>query len=184
GQFKSTVACNTCNKSSVKFDAFMYLTLPISSSKCDIYECLELFLKRESMCGESKWKCPNCKQYRDSTKKIDIWKLPPLLIIHLKRFKYEGVWRDKIVSNVDYPIENLNLNKYLSGPNMKKLDYTYKLYGISNHSGTMDGGHYTSMCRNFQLGRWFKYDDSEVKEMTSLSALKSPTNYILFYSLS
>ena len=37
GQFKSTVTCSFCNKKSVKFDAFMYLTLPIPSSRCNIY---------------------------------------------------------------------------------------------------------------------------------------------------
>ncbi len=56
------------------------------------------------MTGECKWKCPRCKQYREATKKIDIWRLPPLLIVHLKRFKYQGVWRDKITTYCDYTI--------------------------------------------------------------------------------
>ncbi|RNA25626.1 ubiquitin carboxyl-terminal hydrolase 8 isoform X2 [Brachionus plicatilis] len=182
GQFRSTVTCSTCGKKSVKFDAFMYLTLPIFTSKCNLHECLDLFLRSENMSGESKWKCPNCKQYRDATKKIDIWKLPPLLIIHLKRFKYEGVWRDKITSNVDYPIENLDLNRFLTGPTVSGVSNNYRLYGITNHIGTMDGGHYISMCRHLEMDRWVKYDDSDVKELSSTSALKSPASYILFYS--
>lgn len=141
-----------------------------------------MFLRSENMSGESKWKCPDCKQYRDATKKIDIWKLPPLLIIHLKRFKYEGVWRDKINSYVDFPINDLDLKRFLSGPNQMGLDYNYRLNGVTNHIGTMDGGHYTSMCRHFELDRWFKYDDTDVKEITSQSALKSPASYILFYT--
>lgn len=134
------------------------------------------------MSGESKWKCPRCKQYRNATKKIDIWRLPPLLIIHLKRFKYNGLWRDKITSNVDYPIENLNLDKYVMGKNSIKTNNNYKLYAISNHSGTLDGGHYTAMCRNYDFDRWFRFDDSDVKEVTNAAALKSPMAYILFYS--
>lgn len=37
GQFKSTVTCSQCQKQSVKFDAFMYLTLPILATKCNLY---------------------------------------------------------------------------------------------------------------------------------------------------
>jgi hypothetical protein len=37
GMFRSIVACLTCGKQSVKFDAFMYLTLPISQSRCSLY---------------------------------------------------------------------------------------------------------------------------------------------------
>ena len=36
GQFKSTVTCLTCNKQSIKFDAFMYLTLPLLGQRCTI----------------------------------------------------------------------------------------------------------------------------------------------------
>lgn len=134
------------------------------------------------MSGESKWKCPKCKEYRDATKKIDIWKLPPLLVIHLKRFKYHGLWRDKITTNVDYPIDNLNLDKYILGNDSKSKQNNYNLYAISNHSGTLDGGHYTAMCRHFEHDRWFKFDDTDVKEINSTSSLKSPLSYILFYS--
>lgn len=133
------------------------------------------------MSGESKWKCPRCKEYRDAAKKIDIWRLPPLLIIHLKRFKYHGLWRDKITTNVDFPVENLNLDRYVIGSRPQSPS-NYNLYAVSNHNGTLDGGHYTAMCRHFQFDRWFKFDDSEVKEMSSLSMIRSPLSYILFYS--
>lgn len=135
------------------------------------------------MSGESKWKCPQCREYRDAEKKIDIWKLPPLLIVHLKRFKYQGLWRDKITTHVDYPI-NLNLDKYLHSDARVKSNNSnnYRLYAISNHSGTLDGGHYTSMCRNFKMDRWFKYDDTHVKEITNPESLISPQAYILFYA--
>lgn len=180
GQFKSTVTCLACEKKSVKFDAFMYLTLPLLTRRCSLYECLDLFSKPEEMFGESKWKCPKCKLYRNAKKTIQIWKLPPLLIIHLKRFKYHGVWRDKITTMVDYPLENLNLESFV----INKPQNKYRLYAISNHSGNLDGGHYTAMCRHFLFNKWFKFDDSTVKEITDLSTLNSPSSYILFYSQS
>jgi ubiquitin carboxyl-terminal hydrolase 8 len=134
------------------------------------------------MTGKCQWNCPQCKVHRDAEKKIDIWKLPPLLIIHFKRFKYQGVWRDKITTNIDFPIENLKLDKYiLNGEARSQLKNTYRLYAISNHSGTLDGGHYTAMCRNYELNRWLKFDDTDVKEVNTTSII-SPLAYILFYT--
>ena len=102
--------------------------------------------------------------------------------MHL-RFKYQGVWRDKIKTTVDYPIDNLDLSKYvLSTDESKKRSHKYKLFAVANHTGTLDGGHYTALCKNEKLNRWFKYDDSIVKE-ADLGSLKSnPSSYILFYA--
>ncbi len=30
--------------------------------------------------------CSNCKEHREAFKKMEIWKLPKVLVIHLKRF--------------------------------------------------------------------------------------------------
>lgn len=146
-----------------------------------LQKCLDLFLQAEKMSGESKWKCPQCKKYQEASKRIEIWRLPPVLIIHLKRFKYQGVWRDKITTQVDYPIENLNLDRYVVGNDRTAKPNNYQLYAVSNHSGTMDGGHYTAVCRHFEYNKWFKFDDSEVKLVDSVNSLASPLSYILFY---
>ena len=137
------------------------------------------------MSGESQWKCPRCKELRDATKKIDIWKLPQLLIIHLKRFKYHGMWRDKINVNVDYPVDKpLYLDKYVMRPATDaSASAGYRLYATSNHTGTMDGGHYTAMCRHVKTGCWFRFDDTNVRKLDEpSSALKMPSSYILFYA--
>jgi ubiquitin carboxyl-terminal hydrolase 8 len=166
----------------------MYLTLPlfsVNTTRCHLLDCLNSFLRPEEMKGESKWKCPNCKDYREATKKIDIWRLPPLLIIHLKRFNYSGMWRNKLTTKVDYPIDNLNLDDFVLNNNNKmseKSKNSYHLYAISNHLGTMDGGHYTAMCRHTDNNRWYRFDDTLVKEIKDLSELQTPTSYILFYS--
>ncbi|XP_015281336.1 PREDICTED: ubiquitin carboxyl-terminal hydrolase 8 [Gekko japonicus] len=86
GQFKSTVQCLTCHKKSRTFEAFMYLSLPLAStSKCTLQECLRLFSKEEKLTDNNRFYCSHCKTRRDSLKKIEIWKLPPVLLVHLKR---------------------------------------------------------------------------------------------------
>uniref|UniRef100_A0A8B9DVB6 Ubiquitin carboxyl-terminal hydrolase 8 n=1 Tax=Anser cygnoides TaxID=8845 RepID=A0A8B9DVB6_ANSCY len=178
GQFKSTVQCLTCHKKSRTFEAFMYLSLPLAStSKCTLQECLRLFSKEEKLTDNNRFYCSHCKTRRDSLKKIEIWKLPPVLLVHLKRFSYDGRWKQKLQTSVDFPLETLDLSQYVIGPknNLKR----YNLF--SNHYGGLDGGHYTAYCKNASKQRWFKFDDHEVSEI-SASSVKSSAAYILFYS--
>uniref|UniRef100_A0A8C7WLT3 Ubiquitin carboxyl-terminal hydrolase n=1 Tax=Oryzias sinensis TaxID=183150 RepID=A0A8C7WLT3_9TELE len=180
GQFKSTVQCSTCHRKSRTFETFMYLSLPLAStSKCSLQDCLRLFSKEEKLTDNNKVFCRHCKAHRDSTKKLEIWKVPPILLVHLKRFSYEGRWKQKLQTSVDFPLDNLDLTQYVIGP--KQTLKRYYLYGVSNHYGGLDGGHYTAYCKNATKQRWYKFDDHEVSEI-STSSVKSSAAYILFYS--
>ncbi|XP_068131483.1 ubiquitin carboxyl-terminal hydrolase 8 [Hyperolius riggenbachi] len=178
GQFKSTVQCLTCHKKSRTFEAFMYLSLPLPSSKCSLQDCLKSFSKEEKLTDNNRFYCSNCKTRRDSTKKIEIWKLPPVLLVHLKRFSYEGRWKQKLQTHVDFPLEHLDLSPYVIGP---KIFKKYNLFGVSNHYGGLDGGHYTAYCKNALKQRWCKFDDHEVSDI-SVSSVKTSAAYILFYT--
>ncbi|KAM5235535.1 ubiquitin carboxyl-terminal hydrolase 8-like [Ctenodactylus gundi] len=180
GQFKSTVQCLACHRRSRTFEAFMYLSLPLAStSKCTLQDCLRLFSKEEKLTDNNRFYCSHCRARRDSLKKIEIWKLPPVLLVHLKRFSYDGRWKQKLQTSVDFPLENLDLAQYVIGPknNLKR----YNLFSVSNHYGGLDGGHYTAYCRNAARQRWFKFDDHEVSDI-SVSSVKSSAAYILFYT--
>ncbi|GFO37995.1 ubiquitin carboxyl-terminal hydrolase 8, partial [Plakobranchus ocellatus] len=179
GQLKSSLKCGTCMKTSVTFQAFMFLSLPIpASSKCSLQDCIRAFLKPEMMTGSSKWKCPRCKVERDSEKKIEIWKLPPILLVGLNRFYSEGMWMQKKSTYVDFPVNDLDLSQYIIGPPPRNK---YSLYGISNHYGTMEGGHYTAFCRNPVNKKWHKFDDQDVYEI-SPSDVKTSAAFVLYYS--
>lgn len=92
GQIKSTVKCKVCTRESATYESFsnLSLELPIASSKCDIQQCLNMYFYGENITG---WKCPTCKVERDAIKKLDISKLPPILVIHFKRYvaKYKNI---------------------------------------------------------------------------------------------
>uniref|UniRef100_A0A3Q3XL41 Ubiquitin carboxyl-terminal hydrolase 8 n=1 Tax=Mola mola TaxID=94237 RepID=A0A3Q3XL41_MOLML len=180
GQFKSTVQCLTCHRKSRTFETFMYLSLPLASTnKCSLQDCLRLFSKEEKLTDNNKVFCRHCKAHRDSTKKLEIWKVPPILLVHLKRFSYEGRWKQKLQTTVDFPLDSLDLGQYVIGPKLSLKRYS--LYGVSNHYGGLDGGHYTAYCKNTPKQRWYKFDDHEVSEI-STSSVKSSAAYILFYS--
>ncbi|XP_033105688.1 ubiquitin carboxyl-terminal hydrolase 8-like isoform X2 [Anneissia japonica] len=180
GQYKSTVQCETCLNIMVKFDTFMYLSLPIpKSNKCSLTDCLDHFSKPEKLTGDNAVKCTRCRVKRNSIKTITIWRTPPVLIIHLKRFYFEGRWRQKLQTNIDFPLTGLDLIPHTVGP---KVNCSYFLYGVSSHTGGLDGGHYTAMCKNPRTKKWYKYDDHEVYDISSSRAKQGSAAYILFYS--
>lgn len=48
--------------------------------------------------------CPTCKKHQQATKKFDLWSLPKILVVHLKRFSYNRYWRDKLDTVVEFPV--------------------------------------------------------------------------------
>ena len=68
-------------------------------------ECLKLYTSQEKLGADDAWYCPNCQKHQQATKKFDLWSLPEVLIIHLKRFSYNRYWRDKIDTVIDFPLK-------------------------------------------------------------------------------
>lgn len=48
----------------------------------------ELFTTKEKLGAEDPWYRPNCKERQQARKKLDLYSLPPVLMVHLKRFSY------------------------------------------------------------------------------------------------
>jgi len=75
--------------------------------------CLELFNTKEQLGEDDLWYCNLCREHVQATKKLDLWKLPDILVIHLKRFSYKNRYlREKLETLVDYPLEGLDLTDY------------------------------------------------------------------------
>lgn len=70
-----------------------------------LQQCLELFSHEEQLNAENAWYCSQCKKHQEATKKIDLWRLPEILVVHLKRFSYSSIWRDKIDAFIDFPLK-------------------------------------------------------------------------------
>lgn len=79
---------------------------------------------------------------------MSIYRFPPLLVIHLKRFHYSSWRRDKINTSVKFPTEGLDLSPYTDNTKIDDEKTSYNLYGISHHSGYMSGGHYVADIKN------------------------------------
>ncbi|KAK9692624.1 ubiquitin carboxyl-terminal hydrolase, variant 2 [Basidiobolus ranarum] len=140
-------------------------------------ECLEEFMKEEQLGEGNLWFCSNCQKYQRATKKIDLWKLPEVLVIHLKRFYHTNSYRKKLEVFVDFPSEFINLAKWLS---TNSTNSTYRLYAVVNHFGNMNSGHYTTFAINEGENCWFEFDDLRIKKIDPDSMVTSSA-YILFY---
>lgn len=194
GQLRNTMICQNrnretnggnecgCGHKNVRFDPFMYLSLSIGDGCQTLDDCLALYCEEELLTGDDMWYCPRCKENVEATKTIDLWMLPPILIIHLKRFKFSAEGhRSKIDRSVDYPLQNWNLK------NMKRSrggSYPlYDLYAVSHHRGQVGHGHYTAQAINRFDGKWYDFNDSKYTpidpEEEGLGS--GPSAYCLFY---
>ncbi|XP_065900676.1 ubiquitin carboxyl-terminal hydrolase 4-like isoform X2 [Dysidea avara] len=143
----------------------------------NLLDCVKLFTVEEQLGEEDPWYCPNCKEHKQAFKKFDLWKLPEILVIHLKRFTYNRYWRDKLDVLVDFPVHALDLSSEMINPD--EPEPIYDLYAVANHYGGMGGGHYTAYGKNAN-GKWYHFDDSHVSE-TDENHVVTSAAYVLFY---
>ena len=190
GQLRSMVTCSACGKTSSTFNTFMFLSLPIvpmasHSRYFTLQSCIEGFLAPEILDASNSWYCPRCKGPRAANKKLDLWRLPPVLIFHIKRFSYQGPFRDKIDQTVDFPIEGFDMADFVSGERLRQQNNAssiYDLFAVSNHYGNLSGGHYKALGRAEASGQWHEFDDSRVTPISKDFIIKERSAaYILFY---
>jgi len=147
--------------------------------KVTLDDCLELFLQEEKLSAEDPWYCPACAEFVQASKKFDLWKLPEVLIIQLKRFSYSRYWRDKLDTYVEFPLKGLDLTPFTQGEH--KPTQLYDLFAISNHYGGLGGGHYTAFAKTKSTDEWYHFDDSSVSRVHQAGDVKTKAAYVLCY---
>ena len=139
------------------------------------------FCLHEKLEKENEYFCPNCKRNVNAYHKSDIFYMPPYLIISIKRFKRNYLSKTKVQllkvnDNLNYNIDYIDLDNFVSGPKNPKNIYT--LYAVNQHSGSNEGGHYNTACKNF--GKWYMFDDHAVFTCDD-DMICVPEGYLLFY---
>ena len=158
-------------------EPFFIINLPIpkKNKSPSLMDCFDLYVEGEVMDGDNCIMLDETNEKVDAKKSIMFWSFPDILVIDIKRFNAKN--RKKKVM-VDFPLENLNLSKYVIGYNNDS--YVYDLYGVCNHSGSVMGGHYTSFVKNAN-GKWYHYNDTNVSEVGMEQQIKTPKAYCFFY---
>ncbi|KAL8207878.1 hypothetical protein R6Q57_007290 [Mikania cordata] len=145
-----------------------------------LFSCLDAFLKEEPLGPDDMWYCPGCNEHQQATKKLDLWRLPNIIVFHLKRFSYSRFLKNKLDTFVDFPIHNLDLSKYVKNKDSCGGFSVYELYAISNHYGGLGGGHYSAYAKLVEEDRWYHFNDSHVTPVSEGDIVTSAA-YLLFY---
>ncbi|GMS95348.1 hypothetical protein PENTCL1PPCAC_17523, partial [Pristionchus entomophagus] len=152
-------------------------SVPEPRHDVELIDCINLFTKEEQLAEQDSWYCPQCKEHVRAMKKLDIWKLPQILIVHLKRFQYSRWSREKIDTQVSIPGTDFHLRDILA--NDSHEDAIYDLQAVSHHSGGLGGGHYTATARNGDT--WYYFNDAHVSKTTPPYGSPSTSPYLLVY---
>lgn len=109
-----------------------------------------------------------------ATKQVFIETLPPVLILHLKRFQYDNTGgTQKIWKKVGYPLD-LEIPREVF-PQHRRGAYMvhgglpkYRLIGVVYHHGrNASGGHYTVDVRRQDGREWIRLDDTIIRRVRS-----------------
>lgn len=104
-----------------------------------IENLLDEFVKEEKLSEDNMWYCSSCKKHQEAPKKFDLWKMPDVLVIHLKRFSNERAFRDKIDTFIDFPINGLDLTDRVEGKKVAaKLAAEGQAADLIEETGTND----------------------------------------------
>ncbi|KAL3119439.1 hypothetical protein niasHT_002527 [Heterodera trifolii] len=164
----SVIKCITCNASSVRFESVNQLSIELSTN----FDCLKL-----KDCIEAHFSST------PATRSTKIWKIPEILIVHLKRFSQNDGNFVKNEVEVTFNVNELNLSPYIH--EMSPLpNSAFTLYAMTNHSGSLNIGHYTSAVVNLTSTdqQWLSFNDDSCIPCAAPSP-SSQSAFLLYYKL-
>lgn len=226
GQLLSQVTCLACDHRSNTVEPFWDLSLEFperyhsnsresaAQASCHLTEMLAKFTETEALEGNI-YACDQCNAARRRTsskpvilteaqKQLMVHKLPQVLRLHLKRFRWSGRnHREKIGVHVSFD-QLLNMEPYCcreprgvscssptaptapSSPSSpgspRPKHFLYELSAVVMHHGKGFGsGHYTAYCYNTEGGFWVHCNDSKLN-VCSVDEVCRAQAYILFYT--
>ena len=102
-----------------------------NSGNITLDHCLQYFTEEESLEKGNEWHCNKCKRRVMASKQIELFYLPRIMCICLTRFLKKGRFYDYTKNNslVEFPLDNLNMERYLCGPD--KFHSKYDLFAVS-----------------------------------------------------
>ncbi|XP_052591776.1 ubiquitin carboxyl-terminal hydrolase 46 [Peromyscus californicus insignis] len=185
GTLTNETRCLNCETVSSKDEDFLDLSVDVEQNT-SITHCLRDFSNTETLCSEQKYYCETCCSKQEAQKRMRVKKLPMILALHLKRFKYmeqAAQVHTKLSYRVVFPLELRPLG-YKEG-----LVYLVT-FAPSFFSSGPNRGHYITIVKSH--GFWLLFDDDIVEKidaqaieefygLTSDISKNSESGYILFY---
>jgi len=189
GTLTNETRCLNCETVSAKDEDFLDLSIDVDANT-SVSHCLRVFSNTETLCLEQKYYCEVCHSKQEAQKRMRVKKLPSILALHLKRFKYVEQFNryTKLSHRVVFPLE---LRLFNTSHDAYNPDRLYDLVAVVVHCGSgPNRGHYISIVKSH--GIWLLFDDDIVDRidpstiqdfygLTSDIQKQSESGYILFY---
>ncbi|KAG2178855.1 hypothetical protein INT43_001701 [Umbelopsis isabellina] len=173
GVFSNETRCLTCETVTSRDEAFMDLSIDVEMNS-SITSCLRQFSASETLCHKNKYFCDVCSGLQEAERRMKIKKLPNILALHLKRFKYQEQLQKytKLTYRVVFPFELRLFNT---------CDDTEDPDRFGPHHG-----HYVTIIKS--NGKWMLFDDDIVTSINEDDIQRyfgdlpgTGSGYVLFY---
>ncbi|XP_029019035.1 ubl carboxyl-terminal hydrolase 18 [Betta splendens] len=160
------VQCLQCSSVQSQSSYLLSLPLHIQEDHNSLEGCLKSFFEPQELGGINCCFCPACESKTPSKKGFKLLSLPPILCLHLKRFRSSSGRTRKLGCTVTFP-ESLDLLAAVRDAfpsDCVQAACRYALYAVVVHSGSAHFGHYTAYVRDRTDRRWYYADDSHVQQ--------------------
>lgn len=189
GQLSNEVRCLCCETVTRRVESFFDLSVDVEQNS-SLTSCLRSFSSTELLEKQDKFFCDACCSLQEAERRMRVKRLPRILALHLKRFKYvEQLGKFKKLSyRVVFPLELRLCN---TSDDAEDPDRLYALFAVVVHVGSgPNQGHYVALIKSH--GQWLMFDDdcvepkdeSEIQSVygvTQDNAQSTEAGYILFY---
>ncbi|KYK56017.1 ubiquitin hydrolase CreB [Drechmeria coniospora] len=186
GVLTSETKCLTCETASQRDETFLDLSIDLAQHS-SVTACLRKFSAEEMLCEGNKFHCDHCGGLQEAEKRMKVKRLPKVLTLHLKRFKYTEDYSrlQKLFHRVVYPY---HLRMFNTTEDAEDADRLYELYAVVVHiGGNAYHGHYVSIIKTKDRG-WLLFDDEMVEPVDKHFVRNffgdkpgMATAYVLFY---
>lgn len=162
GKLRSTLSCPG-TKTSIMLEPFR--SLPLDIQPCHVHtieDALRQITEPEIISGV--WS-PQRNAPVDATKQVCIEALPPVIVLHLKRFVFDEIYGvQKSTKPIRFEMTLDIPQDIMSQPCRRVSGFTkYALFGVVYHHGRLaTGGHYTVAVRRQDNSGWIHIDDTHV----------------------
>ncbi|KAK4533704.1 hypothetical protein CCYA_CCYA18G4586 [Cyanidiococcus yangmingshanensis] len=197
GELVNETRCLGCETVTRREEHFLDLSLDIEQHS-SISACLRNFSAHEMLRSGDKFYCNVCRTLQEAEKRMLIRRVPQVLALHLKRFKFLEANMKLLYKKLNYRISfPMELRVCNISDDAEDVDGLYELFAVVVHVGAGPShGHYVTLAKS-SGGVWMLYDDDQVEMVEDYSlqevfgisesgqsvtgACSSDCGYILFY---
>lgn len=169
GRVQSVKKCTQVAFESVREEAFYDVQLTVRGMR-SLTAAFEAYIRPEALTGDNKYHT-DAYGYQEAEMFSVFGSFPPVLHLHLERYTFDPVTGNtiKINDRFEFPT-HINLEAYLAAGAERPVPLDYTLHSVLCHGGDSQGGHYfVYICLG---GRWFKFDDTRVTQVSEAEAVQ------------